>query len=230
MAESTKKTTSTSSAKKDANIAKFEKKISELEGLLKNALDTINMLTAAKEEPVSNPQNMVITVPSTDVVLVYMSDSMGHLETTSVSLDFNRWGQEFTLTRQAFDEIVGKYWHWFEDGRLAVSGAKDEYIKVAAAKGLKTDKEYYLDAKKLNSIGKMSVDELEALWNSVTQKNHRESIVTFVKRKFIEEDPLYRDRAKIDLLNRLTSGGFKREQDELSGNYKYQPINIAKIA
>ena len=75
----------------------------------------------------------------------------------------------------------------------------------------------------------MSVSQIENLWNSTTLPNHRLSIVTFVKRKFIEKDPAYYNREKIDLFNRLTEGGFTIEQDELSGRVKIEPRNMMKM-
>jgi hypothetical protein len=146
-----------------------------------------------------------------------------------VDLNFTRWGEEFTMSRSQFDEVVGKYRSWFDQGILAVSGDTEEGIKIAAAKGIKTHKEYYLDSKKLESIGKMTVPQIEDLWNNTTLPKHRESIVTFVKRKFIEKDPAYHNREKIDLFNRLTNGAFSREQDELSGRIKINPTDMSKL-
>lgn len=76
------------------------------------------------------------------------------------------------------------------------------------------------DKKTLDSIAKMSADTLEKTWYNCANDTQKESIVLFIKRKFIEGDPLFKNREKIDLMNRLTSGGFQREQQELSGQYK----------
>ena len=209
--------------KKDEKISALEQEVADLKQMIADLL-------AAKKEvaPAVQPSVNIVT-PNTDVVLVYCSDSMGHLATAHVDLTFNHWGESFTLSRSQFDEVVGKYRHWFDDGILAVSGDTEDGIKVAAQKGIRTHTEFYLDAKKLNSIGKMSVSQIEDLWNNTTLPNHRISIVTFVKRKFIEKDPAYYNREKIDLFNRLTEGGFIREQDELSGRVKIEPRNMMKM-
>jgi len=214
-----KKTTDT---KKDEQISALEQEIAALKELV------AKMAASSQVAPTVQPSVNIVT-PSTDVVLVYCSDSMGHLATAHVDLTFNRWGEEFTLSRSQFDEVVGKYRSWFDDGILAVSGDTEEGIRVAAAKGIKTHKEFYLDTKKLNSIGKLTVPQIEELWNATTLQKHRESIVTFVKRKFIEGDPAYHNREKIDLFNRLTDGAFAREQDELGGRVKLEPINMTKM-
>ena len=73
----------------------------------------------------------------------------------------------------------------------------------------------------------MSASELSKLWDKLTTPEERNSVVLHVKHKLIEGDPVYKDREKIDLLNRLTNGGFTREQIELSGmNTKYQPQSL----
>ena len=216
-AKETKETKET----KDEEIQSLQDEISALKQML------ADMMSSKEVAPSVQPSVNIVT-PTTDVVLVYCSDSLGHLATSHVELDFNRWGEEFTLTRSQFDEVVGKYRDWFDEGILAVSGDTEAGIKIAAAKGIKTHKEFYLDAQKLERIGRMSVPEIEELWNNTKLRKHRESIVTFVKRKFIEEDPAYHNREKVDLFNRLTDGGFTREQDELSGRIKIDPINFTK--
>ena len=73
----------------------------------------------------------------------------------------------------------------------------------------------------------MTPAQLEKLWNDNSGTlEHQKSIVSFIKRKFIEGDQAYRNREKIDLMNRLTNGGFEREQDELAGRYKIRPTEM----
>ena len=72
----------------------------------------------------------------------------------------------------------------------------------------------------------ISFVNLPELAESVGLILKRKSIVSFIKRKFIENVKEYRDRAKIDLMNRLTDGGFQRESDELSGRYKIAPTSM----
>ena len=60
----------------------------------------------------------------------------------------------------------------------------------------------------------------------MTVPAHRQSVISFYKEKFISGDPNYMDRAKVDLMNRLTNGAFVREQEELSGRYKIQATEM----
>ena len=196
----------------------------ELEEKLSKMMDAMEAMQAKYNALVNAAPTVSITSPNNDVTLVYMSESLGIIQATNLTLNCTRFGEEFVLSRTQFDEIVGKYRHWFDQGILAVSYRNTD---VAAAKGLKTDKEYALDAATLRKIGSMTPEELEKLWNSTPTDAQKISIATYYKRKFIENiDSGFRDRAKIDLLNRLTDGGFSRESAELSGNYKILPTDM----
>ncbi|MBO7732389.1 MAG: hypothetical protein J6S67_07545 [Methanobrevibacter sp.] len=198
--------------KKAPTKADLEAQIAELQAQLLAAQQQI-----AQQIPVATAPTVTVSAPNTDVSVVYCSDSLGFAKISNMELHFNRYGEEFVMSRTQFDELVGKYRKWFDRGVLAVSYRN---VDVAAAKGLKTDKEMFLDAKKLESIGVMSAGQLEMLWNSLENHTQKESVVSYYKRKFIEGANGFVNREKVDLLNRLTDGGFRREQDEISGRYK----------
>ena len=205
---------------KNKTKAELEAELQELKELIKQMSNNQNTT------PVAQPtyqQPITVVAPNNDVTVVYMSDSLGYAKISNMELNFNRYGEQFTLTRYQFDELVGKYRSWFDKGILAVSYNN---LDAAVAKGIKTDADYNLDNKKLEKIGSMTCDQLETLWNETVNFEHRKSIVSFIKRKFIENVKEYRDRAKIDLMNRLTDGGFQRESDELSGRYKIAPTSM----
>lgn len=197
--------------------AELEAELQELKELIKQL--SANQNAAQPVQPVYQ-QPVTVVAPNNDITIVYMSDSLGYAKISNMELNFNRYGEQFTLTRYQFDELVGKYRSWFDRGILAVSYNN---LDAAIAKGVKTDADYNLDYKKLEKIGSMTCDQLEKLWNENTTLEHKRSIVSFMKRKFIEDVRGYKDRAKIDLMNRLTDGGFQRESDELSGRYKIAP-------
>lgn len=237
--KNTTKTSTTNTVKKTQGNIKAEVK-SEKEIELENQLSMMMKMVESLQNQVSSLANngagnggaqnsaptFIVSTPSTDVTLVYMSNSLGVIQTNNTILNCTRFGEEFVLPRSEFDAIVGKYRHWFDEGILAVS---DKNIDVAAAKGLKTDKEYGMSSAILERLGSMSANELEALWEKTNIDSHRLCITTFYKRKFIEnKEPGYRDRVKIDLLNRLTDGGFNRESLEISGgaNLKIRPTEL----
>lgn len=188
----------------------LKEKISSLEEQMKAVLEALNK----QAQPQAVTPVINVTAPSTDVHIKYMSDSEGYLEVNAIKLNCSRYGEEFTLTRQDADALVGKYRRWFDRGILAVSPVDVEF---AAGKGVRTSDEYALSPEKLNSIGKMSCAQIEKLWGELNDE-HKLSLVTYFKRMFIEgKDKTYQDREKIDCLNRLTKGGLKREAKEVSG-------------
>lgn len=194
---------------------------------LKETLSQYQNIITQMQSTIVNLQGMMKNSGpsmSSEVTLVYLSESLGVVSIDGLTLNCSRYGEQFQVSRIQFDQIVGKYRKWFDDGILAVG---DNCVDVAAAKDIKTESEYVLNAKILNSIGKMTASELSKLWDKLTTPEERNSVVLHVKHKLIEGDPVYKDREKIDLLNRLTNGGFTREQIELSGmNTKYQPQSL----
>ena len=196
--------------------ADLEAYIAELEAQLQEA---------KANKPVNTENHYASPRPkmSDHVTLVYCSDSLGYAKISNMEFNFTRFGEQFMVPRYQFDELVGKYRSWFDRGVLAVSS---EDVDVAVSKGIPTVDDFAVDYKKLSSIGNMSVSEIEKMWNDCEKIEHKRSMVTFVKRKFVEKDPKYRNREKIDLFNRLTDGGFSREQDELSGRYKINQTDM----
>ena len=175
-------------------------------------------------EPKTVPTPVYMTAPSTDVVLVYTSHSLGHLEGKMFAIDATIYGEEFTLSRQQFDELVGKYRSWFDAGILAVSYRN---VDVAAAKGLPTDKDIDVSVKELKSLGTMSNEQIEKIWSRISKESTKDSIITYYKDKFMEDAPGYRDRARVDCMNRLTDGAFADEVLVASGRQvRYSAIDL----
>ena len=204
--------------------AELEQEIAILKAQLAEKESAQKEEAAAPAVPASQPVPAYMTAPSTDVAIVYTSHSSGHMEGKLFALDASVYGEEFTLSRSQFDELVGKYRRWFNDGILAVSYRN---VDVAAAKGLPTDKDIGLSVKQLNALGTMSPAQIEDLWNSIAQHSLRMSIVTFYREKFDENAPGYRDRARLDCLNRLTNGGFDDEVMAVSGRQvKKVPVDL----
>jgi len=206
--------------------AELEAYIAELEAKLSNQNKEETKTTTTSDECVGVVTERPVKPRyknDNEVTLVYCSDSLGFAKISSMEFNFTRYGEEFRIPRYQFDELVGKYRSWFDRGIFAVSS---DDVDVAVAKGIPTVDEFALNAKTLNAIGTMSVSEIEEMWNKLNKIEHKRSVITFVKRKFIEGDPKYRNREKIDLFNRLTDGCFFREQDELSGRYKINPTEM----
>ncbi len=212
----------TTKAELEAYIKELEAKLAENSSSEKKTAAVAAAVPATTENQTFATPVVNVTVPTNDVTIVYLSNSMGYIKTISTELYMNSYGEEFTLSKSQFDEVAGKYRRWFEKGILAVS---HKNMDVAVSKGLPTDADNVLTREKLEAIGTMSVSDIENLWNSSTL-NQKHCITAHVKRKFIEGDARYANREKIDLFNRLADGSFRREQDELSGRYTINPTEM----
>ena len=119
----------------------------------------------------------------------------------------------------AVQEMVNRYNLFAEKGVRDLAGYNKALEKKIGARGLNkiiTDSTWVAYDEVASHPGVYE----EIILDSDTVENE------VSKKKFIENDPKYRNREKIDLFNRLTDGGFTREQDELSGRYKYSPIEM----
>lgn len=204
----------------------------ELEAKLAEALDVIEQLKQqVTTQQTAAPQvSAVAPAPSINdtVAVIYMSESLGHVEGASFRYDFNHSGEEVLMSRYQFDELAGKYYHWFQDGRLAVS---HKNMEVAKAKGFKTDLDYFVKPEMIRKLGEMSATEVERLWKSAKSETEKKCIVFAYKREFIDGTPGYKDIAKVSLLNGLTDGGFSRELVEVTAGdkvVKYAPEQLVK--
>lgn len=169
-----------------------------------------------KKEEVREPAPVTYKNGNGDVKIVWLCSYDGVLnKVPGINLVCHYYGETFTLSRPQFDSVVGEYRRWFDKGMLAVHHS---CIEVAAEKGLKTEDEYALSAKKLEKLGTMSPSDIRKLWEDCDNDAQRLSIVSFYKRKFMEgKEPGYRNSDRILELNKLTNQGLKREAIEISG-------------
>ena len=135
--KSTSSTTKTAAAAPQAPSAETAALNEQIELLKQMLAATQAQLAEAKAVNAAAQPQVTITAPSTDVAVVYCSESLGCAKISNMELNFTRYGEEFLLPRAQFDELVGKYRSWFDRGVLAVSS---KYADIAAAKQLPIDK------------------------------------------------------------------------------------------
>ena len=161
-----------------------------------------------------------------DVTIVWMSESRGVInKVDNLNIVCNRYGEEFVLPRYQFDQLVGMYHGWFDNGTIAVS---HKSMDVAAAKGLRTDTEYALKPEILDRLGKMTPAQLTDIWNKTQTDEEKSSIIAHFKRKFMEgKDAGYRDLNRIFALNELSQGALQTEAMEItSKKHKIAPTDL----
>lgn len=193
-----------------SKLASLEKELAELKDNNKKLQNMLLQLLANKATSTVTP------VTASEPTIVYTSVSPGYIGIPNAGISFKctKYGETFSVSRHQLDAIVGQYRKWFEDGRLALA---DKDAGVAKEKGIPTVGSFFLTKDTLANLGKLSTTELQNLWNKITLPEQRESLVHYYKQKYMEGDPEFKNREKIELLNRLTENGFASEAREVSG-------------
>ena len=137
-----------------------------------------------------------------------------HIVLSNMTIDFRDFGEERTLPRMVFEELIGKYRHWFEQGILAPG---PEAGDVAKLYNLKVSTQLGFSKDTLKKIPKMSVYELEDLFTKLGE-THRGVILEMFRRGCLEKNPDYKDIHKIEMLNRVSKGAL----DSVLGDIKYE--------
>lgn len=197
------KVAKTEKTEKDTKIEELEKANKELKYQIDQILE---MLKNSQTTPVTTK-----TGHPADVTIVHLVQRAPGLSTyiklSNLDIVLTTFGEEFGLTPQQFDELAGKYRKFFETGILAV-GDNCEYY--AQRKKLKCANAYHLNFNLFSELANVSVYDLESIYNQV-EKPLKKSIAEYFKQRIIANDPAFKDIRKIEVLNRLTNGGFAME-------------------
>lgn len=193
----------TSVEESNENTKKYEDKIASLEGQIALLMNMIQMQNANQKPAEVNPLTKVVTI-------IHLYDRYPglttHIQLTNRSFDMVSFGEKRTLDLREAEELVGKYRKLFERGILVFADGCED---VAERFNLNTIKAFsYADSQFVTRLVGLSVYELENLYNSVAQGT-KQFILEYFKRKWIANDPNFRDIHKIELLNRLSDGAMK---------------------
>lgn len=186
-----------------SDTKKYEDKIASLEGQISMLMNMIQMQNANQRPAEVNPLTKVVTI-------IHLYDRYPglttHIQLTNRSFDMVSFGEKRTLDLREAEELVGKYRKLFERGILVFADGCED---IAERFNLNTIKAFsYADSQFVARLGGLSVYDLENLYNSVAQGT-KQFIVEYFKRKWIANDPNFRDIHKIELLNRLSDGAMK---------------------
>ena len=181
-------------------IAALNARMEQLMQLMSSGVLGANV---AAQAPVSKVYN--------EVSLVHLVDRgpglRTHIELSNLTIDLTTFGEERTLTLQQFEECVGKYRRWFEQGIIAPGADSGD---LAKRYGLKVSSDFGIDKSYIERLGTMSVDELENFYNKLCD-GHKAFIIEYWKRKLLAKspDPKFKDMRKIEALNRISHGAME---------------------
>ena len=143
-----------------------------------------------------------------------------HIELSNMTIDFRDFGEERTLPRMYFEELIGKYRSWFEKGILAPGPEAGDIAKLY---NLKVSTQIGFSADTLKKLSGLSVYELETLFTKLNP-THREVILEMFRRGCLEKNPAYKDIHKLEMLNRVSGGAL----DSVLGDIKYEQYLAGK--
>lgn len=192
----------------------YAKRIAALETQLASSNQMLEMLTklianqqAAAPQPVSNLQNEVKIVH-----LVQREPGLStYIKLSNLEIILTEFGEERYLTIQQFEEMLGKYRRWFDYGMISLA---DGYDDVARRYGLKTAKNYPMDSYFISHMGSLSMEDIEKMYDRLPISG-KEFIISYWTRKVIEGDLNFKDKRKIETLDRISNGGMENVLIEL---------------
>jgi hypothetical protein len=214
-----------------------EESIKQNEELIKQNKELQERLSAAETvTPMKSiPLDGIILQTNNEekIYVVHMCEMMGGL-TTHISLsdttrDLRRLGEIMTLTQSQFEELKGKYLHYFEKGILAMDARNVEIATMNHLPIYDTVTQGHYNPKVINDLGRMSKDQLRDLYNNLSHQN-RQNVIGIWLNKCYSKDPNYLDREKLEFLSKLTEGSdFDDIIFELINNERMNLQNAAPV-
>lgn len=143
-----------------------------------------------------------------EVVIVHNRELLGGLSTairlTGASIDFHTLGEERVLSWQQFEECVSKYHKWFDKEIILLGPGYEDVAERYNIPCVKRGEYSYVTKKDLAEIYKKSERQLEDYLSTLTEED-KDFICSYWLGKCYENDSRFMDRAKIELLNRISN-------------------------
>jgi hypothetical protein len=207
MANTIKKTVTTTTKKE------YENKIKDLEEKLSMIMSKLED-NKPKNEERSDDMNRWVKI----IHLQQLAPSLTtHVQLSTRVIDFNRFGEERNLRFNEFEEIISKYKSFFDSDILCLSSVDAD---LADRYELKTEKDNAITSTVLKRISKLPLEELESLYNKCSKGQRVFLINVWCMNYYNNEDPSFRDKKKIDLLNELSNGSIENILLEVSSKTK----------
>ena len=144
-----------------------------------------------------------------EVTIVHNRELIGGLSThivlTGLIIDFKTLGEKRVLSWQQFEECVSKYRKWFQKEIILLDSDNLELAEAYNIPCVKRKDGIVLTRNDLAKLGKMSANELETFYSSLTEED-KAFLCSYWLGKCYEKDTDFYNRYKIELLNRLSDG------------------------
>ena len=128
-----------------------------------------------------------------------------YMKLSNLEVILTEFGEERYLTVQQFEEMLGKYRRWFDSGMLSLAAG---YEDIARRYALKTASDYPMDSEFIKNLGNMGMDDIADMYKKLPESG-KEFIISYWKRKILEEDMNFKDINKITVLNNISDGAME---------------------
>lgn len=136
-----------------------------------------------------------------------------YIKLSNLEVQLTDFMEERSLTKQQFEELLGKHRKWFNEGILSVANG---YESIAKKYGLKTAKDYPMNSEFIQRLGTLSIADIENMYEKLPESG-RDFILSYWARKVEAGDSKFKDIRKLESLNRMSNGAF----DGLMQSVKY---------
>jgi hypothetical protein len=157
------------------------------------------------------------------VTIIHLCDNLPglktHIKTHNVLLNFGRFGETATLSFQHFEELFREYRDYFERNVIGLTSRDEDLCELY---NIKKTYRSPLSKSMLDNICVLDDAELKRIYELVPQTQKDVIVRSFVMGYFetdvdgkYPKDRRYKNRDRIELLNKLSGGQLKRILDDL---------------
>lgn len=186
---------------------------SEIEALKAQVELLMKMITTnAAVQTASAPATQV----NDEIKIVHLVERGPGLSTyvklSNYELILTKFAEERVLTRQQFEELLGKHRKWFDEGMLTIAAG---YETEARRYGLKTAKDYPMNSEFVSKLGNLNMSDIETMYERLPESGKDFLLSYWTRKAVVENDPKFKDTRKIEMLNRLSNGALENVMLEL---------------
>ena len=143
-----------------------DQEVDELKSQIRDLIEQNKMLmqalTSIKADPaptnnLANEVKIVHLISRADGLSTYMKLS-------NLEVNLTKFGEERYLTLQQFEEMVGKFRKWFDNGIISLAAGYDDLARRYA---LKTAASYPMTSDFIKTLGTKKMDEIEMIYNKL---------------------------------------------------------------
>jgi hypothetical protein len=201
----------------DENL-KLEQKEEEKTDLKKNEKENSNELLGKALEQIEFLQKQLLllqenhdlkknNVDDSTIKIIHtqeMSDRMKtYIKISDVDWNLSKLGESRTLTKAQFEDLIGKYRHFFEKGILALDMKHSELAEQENLPCYDIKSGKFLTGNVLKQLPSMEMKQVEKIFAELSESGKKMFLSYWLNKCYNKENGFY-DRYKMDTLNSIS--------------------------